>query len=114
MKDRADHLSASFYFFGSVGFPNLVASAFAFRLMQSLLLGTLVQLIKVVPVYLRQHLVDGSDCDICLFVLANGELRLPVGLVILPSITEKRIIYFVLFRSLVVRLLLHGEVPAIN
>ena len=53
-----------------MGFPNLVAIAFASRLMQSLLHGTLVLLIKTVPVYLRQHLVDNSDCDICLFVLA--------------------------------------------
>ena len=39
-----------------------------YRPMRSLLLGTLVFLMEVVPVYLRQLPVDKSYCDICLAV----------------------------------------------
>ena len=53
-----------------MGFPNLVAIAFASRLLRSLLLGTLVFVIKVVPVYLRQHVANKVDCGVYLFVLA--------------------------------------------
>ena len=64
MKDRVDHLDASLHFVGNMGFPISVAIAFAFRPVQSLLLGTLVLLIKVVPVNLRQHFVDKADCGV--------------------------------------------------
>ena len=37
--------------------------------MQSLLLGTLALLLKVVPVYFRQHVEDKADCGIYFFVL---------------------------------------------
>ena len=53
-----------------MGFPNLVAIAFASRLMRSLLLGTLVFVTKMVSVYLRQHFVNKADCGIYYFVLA--------------------------------------------
>ena len=53
-----------------MGFPNLVAIACASRPVQSLVVGTLALLMKVVPVYLRKHLVDKSDCGVYFFVLA--------------------------------------------
>ena len=58
-----------------MGFPNLVAIVFASRLMQSLLLGSLALLLKVVPVYLRQHFAEKSECGIYFFVLAAPDER---------------------------------------
>ena len=54
-----------------MGFPNLVAIAFACRLMRSLLLDTQALLITVVSVNPRQHLVDKAGCDAYFFVLAS-------------------------------------------
>ena len=117
-----------------MGFPISVAIAFAFRPVQSLLLGTLVLLIKVVLVNLRQHFVDKADCDVCFFVLVALYERcqfVQCG----PGISPKHLTdqwrvetpcrsrhfaihprltyhFFCSFSYLVVRLLLCGGVPA--
>ena len=58
-----------------MGFPSLVAIVLASRLMQSLLLASLALLLKVVPVYLRQHFAEKADCGNYSFVLAALDER---------------------------------------
>ena len=60
---------------GKIEFPNLVAIAFAYQPMQSVLLGTLVFVLEVVPVNLRQHFVNKVDCDTYFFVHAALYVR---------------------------------------
>ena len=64
-QDRVYHSIGFFLLFGHAQY-SFFAIVFASRSMQSLLLGTLVFLIKVEPVNLRPYLVDKSGCDICL------------------------------------------------
>ena len=80
-----------------MGFP----AVFASRLMQSLLRGTVALLLKMLPVYLRQHFVDKADCGIYFFVLAALLKRHQVvgcGPSISPKHPEdKCLLYFFVF-----------------
>ena len=118
-----------------MGFPNLVAIAFAFRLMRSVLLGTQALLIAVVPLFPRQHLVDKAGCETYFFVLpslyeryqfvqcgpsvspkhpTNQRLKVVLPVRFCRSVIDPRSMYTVFSSSNnhVVRHLLCGGVPA--
>ena len=70
MKDQAGYASASFHLLGQKKLPSLVLIVFAYQLMLSLHLDTLVLVVVVVLVYYRRHPVRKIDSCIFPFVRA--------------------------------------------